>query len=279
MTLKPTRAIVTRVKAGPVVAEVAFQGAEAPLTVLGALARRSCACARGRTRSRYAGLPRRRPLRSVLQGRWCADVALGLTEWLRRCRVREQRQRVSAMLTWGVSDVLVVASQRETPSLGRIEPRELSQSGRVAPGHPGRRCFGNSLVMALQRDEVTEDVDLGELSGVDDAHKQIADASAVDGLVEESGLAMQDGLLQDAFTQVVVEWRARDAQEERERIPVIGHVLDGVTEAAIGLDLALLELLFEPPLEIVEQRLAMRLVKAQPLVSTELLLLGGSVVA
>jgi hypothetical protein len=47
----------------------------------------------------------------------------------------------------------------------------MSWSGRgqrasVVPRHPRRRVFGDALVTALERDEIAEDVDLGELGGV-----------------------------------------------------------------------------------------------------------------
>jgi hypothetical protein len=55
---------------------------------------------------------------------------------------------------------------------------------------------------------------------MDQAHEQVAD-SGVQRLIKEGVLAVQDGLLQGAFHDVVVERRTSLPQEKRQLQPVI----------------------------------------------------------
>jgi hypothetical protein len=59
--------------------------------------------------------------------------------------------------------------------------------------------------MALELAQVVERVDLVQLGGVNQAHEQIADRSPVLSLVEERVLAVQDGLLEGALAEIVIE--------------------------------------------------------------------------
>src|SRR5207249_11784851 len=68
-------------------------------------------------------------------------------------------------------------------------------------------------MVPLERDEVVEGRDAVQLGGVNQAHEHVADPRAGERPVEQGVLAMQDGLLQGAFAEVVVQRRARHAQE------------------------------------------------------------------
>jgi len=56
---------------------------------------------------------------------------------------------------------------------------------------------------------------------MDQTHEQIADSGAVQRLVEECVLAVQDGFLQSALDQVIVDWGARLPEKKRQFRPVI----------------------------------------------------------
>jgi hypothetical protein len=63
---------------------------------------------------------------------------------------------------------------------------------------------------------------------MDQTHEQIADSGAVQRLVEECVLAVQDGVLavqdgflQSALDQVIVDWGARLPEKKRQFRPVI----------------------------------------------------------
>jgi hypothetical protein len=75
----------------------------------------------------------------------------------------------------------------------------------VAPGHPLGRIRPELGAMALELAQVVERVDLVQLGGVNQAHEQIADRSPVLSLVEERVLAVQDGLLEGALAEIVIE--------------------------------------------------------------------------
>jgi len=54
--------------------------------------------------------------------------------------------------------------------------------------------------MFLQGGDVLDRVDSDQAAGVDQAHEQVADPGAVQGLVEQGIFAVQDGLFQASFT-------------------------------------------------------------------------------
>ena len=70
--------------------------------------------------------------------------------------------------------------------------------------------------MALQLDQVVEGVGAAQLTGVNQTHEQVTDSSAVQRLIEEGVLAVQDGFLKRALHDVVVERRASLPQEKRQ---------------------------------------------------------------
>src|SRR4051812_17465741 len=81
---------------------------------------------------------------------------------------------------------------------------------------------------------------------------------------------MQDGTLERAFAQRVVQRCARLAKEQRELAPVLEQVTQRLAEAGIWLDLPLLELLVHPALELPHQRRAMGHVEREALLGREL---------
>ncbi len=70
--------------------------------------------------------------------------------------------------------------------------------------------------MPDQLRQVVEGIDLVQFAGVDPAHEQIAQRRSVHRLVEERVLTVQNGLLQSAFRDIVVERRARLLQKRRQ---------------------------------------------------------------
>ena len=57
--------------------------------------------------------------------------------------------------------------------------------------------------MFLQFGEVVEGISLVQFAGVDQAHEQVADPGAVFGFVKVSVFAVQDGLFQGSFANII----------------------------------------------------------------------------
>ena len=83
---------------------------------------------------------------------------------------------------------------------------------------------------------------------MDQAHEEVADVGAVVGLVEQGVLAVEDRLLQRPFADIVVQRGAGLAQEERQLLPVLEQVGDGLAQRRVGLHLPLVELRAQPGL-------------------------------
>ena len=73
----------------------------------------------------------------------------------------------------------------------------------VIPGHPFRRLLFQLLGVALQLGEIVERVGSIQFAGMDQTHEQIAYPGAVQRLIEERVLAMQDRFLQGTLDVVV----------------------------------------------------------------------------
>ena len=58
--------------------------------------------------------------------------------------------------------------------------------------------------MLLKNRQIVERIDAVELTGMNQAHEHVPDASAVGSLIEVSILAVENGLFQGTFTEVVV---------------------------------------------------------------------------
>ena len=76
---------------------------------------------------------------------------------------------------------------------------------------------------------------------------------------------MEDGLFQGLLTEVVVQGRSRDSQEQSQRIPVLEHIGDGLSQSGVRLRLFLRYLLGKPLFEILHHRLAFPLMEEKPL--------------
>ena len=117
--------------------------------------------------------------------------------------------------------------------------------------------------MALQFGQVVEGIHVVELAGVDEAHEQVTDVGAVEGLVEQRVLSMKDCSLQNLFADVVVQGGSGLTQEERQLLPVGEQVRDGLAEGRVRLHEPLLELPVAPRLEFLHDRTALSLVELQ----------------
>ena len=93
---------------------------------------------------------------------------------------------------------------------------------------PGQKAFGMSRDfggVTEQFAQVIERVDLVQFAGVDQAHKHVADASAVRGFVEQRILPMYDRLLQRPLANIVVQRRAGLTQKQRQLLPVLEQII------------------------------------------------------
>ncbi len=118
--------------------------------------------------------------------------------------------------------------------------------------------------MPLQLGQVVERIGVIQLAGVDQAHEQIADAGSVLGLVEQRILAVQNRFLQGPLADVVVQRSTRLTQEQSQLLPVPQHVLDGATEGRIGLCQLLVQLPFQPIVQLLHRRPALLPMPLQP---------------
>src|SRR6266550_1104280 len=86
---------------------------------------------------------------------------------------------------------------------------------------------------------------------------------------------MQDSLLQPSFSNVIVQRSSRLPQEEREPIPVLEQMADGLAQPGVGLDPLFLELRFQPSPQTVHHRPAPSLMKAEALSESLFIFLYG----
>jgi hypothetical protein len=86
--------------------------------------------------------------------------------------------------------------------------------------------------------------------GIDQAHEQVADAGTVLCLEEQCILAMQDGLLQRAFSDIVIQRGACLTQEQGQLVPVLEHVADGPPRTEFRLGQLLLQLPRQPSVQL-----------------------------
>ncbi len=149
----------------------------------------------------------------------------------------------------------------------------------VIPGHPVFWSFACHGGVLLEGGEIVSGVGFAEAACVDEGHEEVADSCAVFCFVEQGVFAMEDGGLEGAFGDVIVQWSAGLAEEEGEFLPVVEHVGDGFAEAAIGLDLPSIEFLFHPRFEGLHDGLAVTLVMLKALLGSHVLFFGLSVVS
>ena len=144
----------------------------------------------------------------------------------------------------------------------------------VIPGKPVCGRPGHSGTVFQQCREILEGVFSRQLTGVNEAHEDIAHVSSMKGLVEIAVFTMEHRHLQDPFTEVVVEWGSFDVQEPGEFVPPLEHVVDGLPQARVGLDELPGELLLAPAPELGHHGAALFLVERQPLPGREPLFSG-----
>ncbi len=73
----------------------------------------------------------------------------------------------------------------------------------VIPGHPLRWITLQLLGVPLQLGQIIERIGSVQLAGVDQTHEQVAHSGAVQRLIEECVLAVQDGFLQGTLDNVM----------------------------------------------------------------------------
>jgi len=83
---------------------------------------------------------------------------------------------------------------------GRGQPRQRLA---VIPGHPLRRTSLQLLGVPQQLGQIIERIGSVQLASVDQTHEQIADSGAVQRLIEECVLAVQNGFLQSTLDDVM----------------------------------------------------------------------------
>lgn len=118
--------------------------------------------------------------------------------------------------------------------------------------------------MFLEGHQVIEGIDAPQVAGVDQAHEHIANERAMLGFVEQTIFSMEDSLFQGLLTEVVVQGRSRDSQEQRQRIPVLEHIGNGFPQAGVRLRLLLLYLFRKPPFKVLHHRCAFPLMEEEP---------------
>jgi len=64
---------------------------------------------------------------------------------------------------------------------------------------------------------------------MDQAHKEVANVSAMQRLVEEGVFPMHDGPFKSLLTDVVIQRRLGDSQKQSQFWPVVEQVGDGLT--------------------------------------------------
>ena len=117
----------------------------------------------------------------------------------------------------------------------------------------------------MEGHQVVEGIDIPQVAGVDQAHEHIADERAVFGFVEQTIFSMEDGLFQGLLADIVIQGRSGGSQEQGQRIPVLEHIGDGLSQAGVWLRLLLLYLLGKPLLEILHHRPTFPLMEEKPL--------------
>jgi hypothetical protein len=58
--------------------------------------------------------------------------------------------------------------------------------------------------MAVELNQIIEGTSSAELAGVDEAHEDVADLSAIFGLIEQRVLSMRNRFFQSTFAEVVI---------------------------------------------------------------------------
>ena len=92
------------------------------------------------------------------------------------------------------------------------------------------RTAGQFFAVLLQFGQILKGIGLTKLAGVNQAHEQVSNMGTVLGFVEERVLAVQNRFLQGSFANIIIKWRSSLPQKQRQLLPVILHVGDGLAE-------------------------------------------------
>lgn len=107
----------------------------------------------------------------------------------------------------------------------RQRPGESSAGlGVIAPGQPFLRMFNQYRGVFHKCRDVVKGIDTGKVTGMDQAHKQIADEGAMLGFIKQRIFTMKYGFFKRPFTEVVVQRRIGHAEKEGQRFPMLEHI-------------------------------------------------------
>ncbi len=73
----------------------------------------------------------------------------------------------------------------------------------IIPGQPSLRMLGKISAMFLKFCQVIKGINPSQIAGMDQAHKQIANARTIFSFIEQGIFAMQDGFFQSPFANIV----------------------------------------------------------------------------
>ena len=117
--------------------------------------------------------------------------------------------------------------------------------------------------MPFEFREVVEGIGPAEFAGVNQAHEDVPDVSAMAGPVKQGVPPMTDRLFQCLFTDVIVQGGSGHAQEQRQLLPVLQQVRDGPAQRRVRLHQPLVKLPHKPGMEFLHDRTALGLMKLQ----------------
>jgi hypothetical protein len=129
-----------------------------------------------------------------------------------------------------------------------------------------------------QSAQVVDRIDTVQPAGLDQTDQYIADIGAVLVAIEQTVVAITHDQLERLFGEIIIERSAWDVQKPCQPHPVFEQIGERPTEAAVGLHLVVVELLFHPALERAHHRCAMGLMIGQTLFGGELVLFALGVV-
>ena len=84
------------------------------------------------------------------------------------------------------------------------------------------------LGMALKGVEIVQRIGHTESASVDQAHEHIPQPRPVGRFIAQRVFPMQDGHLESAFANIIIQGRSCLAEEQGERLPVLEHIVEGL---------------------------------------------------
>ena len=94
----------------------------------------------------------------------------------------------------------------------------------VIPGQPLLGTFEYFPGMLLKRRQEIEGIHFIQITGMDQAHKKIANVRPMFGLEEETVVPVQNSLFKCSFANIVVQGRAGLPPKKRQSLPMLEHV-------------------------------------------------------